>query len=209
MRSGTVIIAEPSWNATRPDPAAWLDEHGGYLFRFAMIRLRDRALAEDAVQATLLAALERCDSFSARSSERTWLVGILKHKIIDTFRRTSRDVALEAFEASASGDEYFRDAGDWTGHWRPSRAPTDWTSTPETAMERSEFWAVFDLCIDPLPTRTARAFTLREIDGLTTEEICEILDVTTSNLWVMLHRARLRLRRCIELNWFRREAARA
>lgn len=191
-----------------PDPAAWLDEHGDSLFRYAMTRLRDRALAEDFVQETLLAALQSHDRFDGRSSERTWLVGILKHKIADHFRRTSRErpVAGDEIE-SVAGDEYFAESGKWAGHWKAEFAPVEWTATPETELEHAEFWKVVDGCLSPLPERMARAFTLREIDGLSTEEICEILQVSTSNLWVLLHRARLRLRRCIEVNWFRRAAA--
>jgi RNA polymerase sigma-70 factor (ECF subfamily) len=190
-----------------PNPASWLDEHGDCLYRFAMVRLRDPALAEDLVQETLLAALASYEKFAGRSSERTWLVGILKHKLIDHFRRSSREAPAPDLDAEPfTGDEYFRDSGEWADHWRPDRAPVEWGPSPATALEQAEFWRIFDACLAPLPERTARAFTLREIDGLTTEEICEILSVTASNLWVMLHRARLGLRRCIELNWFRREA---
>jgi RNA polymerase sigma-70 factor (ECF subfamily) len=192
---------------SRTDPTAWLDDHGDALFRYAMVRVRNPVVAEDLVQETLLAALVSAEHFAARSSERTWLVGILKHKLIDHFRRSSRETTASDLERDSTGtDDHFRDSGEWVDHWRPSHAPSDWEVTPATAFEQTEFWRVFDTCLDPLPERTARAFTLREIDGLETAEICEILDVTTSNLWVMLHRARLRLRRCIEVNWFRREA---
>ncbi|HQR39201.1 MAG TPA: sigma-70 family RNA polymerase sigma factor [Blastocatellia bacterium] len=191
-----------------PDPTQWLDQHGDYLYGYAMVRLRNPENAEDAVQETLLAALKSHETFSGRSSERTWLVGILKHKLIDQYRKTYRespvpDAELEAF----SGDEYFRDEGEWVDHWKPECAPIEWQVTPETELAQGEFWEVFDECLSPLPDRCSQAFTLREIDGLTTDEICEALGVSTSNLWVLLHRARLRLRRCIEINWFRREAA--
>jgi len=190
----------------QPDPTSWLDEHGDYLFRYALIRLRDPSHAEDAVQETLLAALKGYESFTGRSSERTWLVGILKHKLIDFFRKSSREVTSLDDDASAiSGDEYFRDSGEWIEHWKPELAPVEWKRTPEASLQESEFWEVFDDCIRPLPDRAAQVFTLREIDGMTTDEICEALGISTSNLWVLLHRARLKLRRCIEVNWFRRE----
>jgi RNA polymerase sigma-70 factor (ECF subfamily) len=108
---------------------------------------------------------------------------------------------------SLAHDEFFRASGEWTDHWEVSYAPSEWEMTPATAFERAEFWAVFDGCLASLPDRMAQAFTLRELDGQSSEEICEVLNVSTNNLWVMLHRARLHLRRCIELNWFRAEAA--
>lgn len=192
----------------RTDPTAWLDDHGGVLFRYAMVRVRNPIVAEDLVQETLLAALQSAPSFAARSSERTWLVGILKHKLIDHYRRARRETPASELEPDPTGgDAHFRDSGEWVDHWRVSHAPSNCEVTPAAAFEHAEFWRTFDACLEPLPERTARAFTLREIDGLETSEICEILDVSTSNLLVMLHRARLRLRRCLEVNWFRRGAA--
>jgi RNA polymerase sigma-70 factor (ECF subfamily) len=188
----------------RSDPTLWLDQHGDYLFRYAMLRLRDEAKAEDLVQETLLAALKGSESFAGRSSERTWLVGILKHKLIDHFRSTSRETPVSDFAADElTHDEFFRSAGEWKEHWEVAYAPAGWEMTPETAYEQTEFWLVFDGCLSSLSERIARAFTLREVDGHTSEEICEILQVSTNNLWVMLHRARLHLRRCIGMNWFR------
>lgn len=187
-----------------PDASVWLERHGDYLFGFAMVRLRDRAQAEDLVQDTLLAALQGYAKFGGRSSERTWLVGILKHKIADHFRRTSREMRAPGVEGEIfEHPEYFRDSGEWVGHWTPEAAPSEWTDTPATELERAEFWRVFDACLAPLPERIATAFTLREIDGESTEAICEALGITTNNLWVMLHRARMHLRACIERNWFR------
>lgn len=192
-----------------PDPSAWVDEHGDYLFKYAVFRLRDRALAEDIVQETLLAALQAYGSFMGRGSERTWLVGILKHKVIDHFRRASRETALDMSEGqSLEHEEFFRRTGEWRDHWEPEHAPVEWRATPEGLLEQSEFWEVFMRCLTPLPARTADAFTLREVEGLTSEEICEVLGVSTNNLWVMLHRARMQLRHCLEVNWFRREGAR-
>ena len=192
--------------ANPPDPEPWLERHGDYLYGYAMVRVRDAAVAEDLVQETLLAALQGFASFDGRSSERTWLIGILKHKLIDHFRRSSREPASstvpdDVFEHT----EYFRDSGEWLGHWKPTEAPVEWTNTPATDLERSEFWAVLETCLAPLPRRIASAFTLREVDGMTTDEICDVLGITTNNLWVMLHRARAHLRGCIERKWFRRE----
>ncbi|HKE56172.1 MAG TPA: sigma-70 family RNA polymerase sigma factor [Pyrinomonadaceae bacterium] len=189
------------------DCATWVDQHGDYLFRFAVFRLRDRTAAEDVVQETFLAALRSYEKFAGRGSERTWLVGILKHKIIDHFRRTSREAPLA--EDAAEGpvhEEFFQRSGQWIGHWDGAHAPTDWQATPSDLIERNDFWKVFHDCLAPLPKRTASAFTLREVDGLKSEEICELLSISVNNLWVMLHRARLHLRNCLETNWFKHSA---
>jgi RNA polymerase sigma-70 factor (ECF subfamily) len=187
-----------------PDPSGWLDRHGDYLFRYALTRLRDEAQAEDLVQETLLAALRGREAFAGRSSERTWLVGILKHKLIDHFRRGARETPAGDLLADVPAhDEFFRDSGEWAGHWEAAFAPGSWELTPATALERAEFWEVLDGCLGALSERAARAFMLRELDGCPSEEICEVLGVSRSNLWVLLHRARLQLRRCVGAGWFR------
>lgn len=190
----------------RPDPRAWVDQHGDYLFRFALFRLRDASLAEDIVQETLLAALQTYQAFEGRGSERTWLTGILKHKIIDHYRRASRETPVSQFEGEGfEHEELFRREGKWKDHFDPARAPVDWQANPAELLQQNEFWQVFKQCLAPLPERIANAFTLREVEGHSSEEICEILSVSTNNLWVMLYRARAHLRRCLELNWFTRQ----
>ncbi len=192
-------------DAAAPDPGAWLDSHGDYLYRYALFRLRDATLAEDAVQETLLAALQAYTKFAGRGSERTWLVGILKHKVTDHFRRASREAPVPVREGEEfAHEDFFRAAGEWQDHWRPEQAPSDWYANPVALAEQNEFWLVFQTCLEPLPARIASAFVLREVDGLASEEICEVLSITVNNLWVMLHRARLHLRHCLELNWFKR-----
>ena len=189
-----------------PDAGRWLDQHGDYLFKYAVFRLRDDNAAEDAVQETFLAALKAYQHFEGRGSERTWLVGILKHKVVDHFRRLGREAPIgEEADEGPEHREFFERSDGWQGHWNTDRAPTDGHATPAELMERGDFWKVFSDCLSPLPQRTASAFTMREVDGLKTEEICEILNIKTNNLWVMLHRARLHLRICLELNWFKRE----
>ena len=189
-----------------PDFSAWVDLHGDYLYKYAIFRLRDSSAAEDCVQETFLAALKAYRGFEGRGSERTWLVGILKHKVTDHFRRVSREAPIgetegEEFEHS----EFFTRTDEWNNHWNNNYAPGDWHSTPAELIERSDFWKVLNDCLSPLPQRTASAFTLREVDGLTSEQICEALNITVNNLWVMLHRARLHLRNCLEVNWFTQE----
>jgi RNA polymerase sigma-70 factor (TIGR02943 family) len=188
------------------DISVWLDRHGDYLFKYAVFRLRDASAAEDAVQETFLAALKAYEKFEGRGSERTWLVGILKHKVTDHFRRMAREAPLDPGESEGPEHaEFFTRTDGWDNHWNNDYAPIDWNATPAQLLERGDFWRVFSDCLSPLPQRTASAFALREVDGLTSEEVCEALGVTVNNLWVMLHRARLHLRNCLERNWFRRE----
>ena len=189
-----------------PDPGQWLDDHGDYLFKYAVFRLRDHTAAEDAVQETFLAALRAYEKFEGRGSQRTWLVGILKHKIIDHFRKADREAPIgEGVDDGPEHLEFFERTDQWVGHWNADYAPTDWNATPAELIEKTDFWNVFNDCLSPLPQRIASAFTLREVDGLRSEEICELLNIKVNNLWVMLHRARLHLRNCLELNWFRQE----
>jgi RNA polymerase sigma-70 factor (ECF subfamily) len=181
------------------EKAAAIEGERAYLLRYARLQLRDPALAEDAVQETLLAALEGVARFAGKSSLRTWLTGILKHKIIDHLRRAGREQPLtgagdERTEAEAV-DALFAD----DGHWR--EFPAQW-GNPDAALENSRFWAAFELCTQRLPARTARVFMMREILDMPTGDICKALDISTTNCWVMLHRARLTLRECLELQWF-------
>lgn len=194
---------QPKASKQLPNAGVWLDQHGDYLFKYASFRLRDPAAAEDAVQETFLAALKAYERFEGRGSERTWLVGILKHKITDHFRRIAREAPMGQDEDEGPEHaEFFTRTDGWDSHWNNEYAPTEWHATPSQLVEQGDFWRVFHDCLSPLPQRTASAFTLREIDGLNSEEICELLGIRVNNLWVMLHRARLHLRNCLQMNWF-------
>jgi RNA polymerase sigma-70 factor, ECF subfamily len=187
------------------DPTVWVDLHGDYLFAFAFSRVRCAMTAEDLVQETLLAAMQAKNKFAEKSSERTWLCGILKHKIIDHFRKNSREVELTEEEADLSSYDYlFREEGVWKGHWAAEARPAVWEENPEKVLEHMEFRGILTHCLSELPERVANCFTLREIDGLDSMEICRILGISSNNFWVMMHRARLHLRRCIDFNWFRK-----
>jgi RNA polymerase sigma-70 factor (ECF subfamily) len=181
------------------NPERWVEEHGDVLFGYALARVRDRQVAEDIVQETLVSAFRARESFSGKSSERTWLVGILKHKIHDYYRKHYRE--RETLEKTPNPDDerFIEGQFDRWSHWK--HKPAAWRS-PESALEEKEFWKVLRQCIDALPTRLGDAFSLRVLDGLETDSICKILDITTTNLGVMLHRARISLRRCLEENWF-------
>ncbi len=180
------------------DPATWVDEHSDALFRFALLRVKDPLVAEDLVQETFLSALKGIDRFRGGSSLRTWLVGILKHKIIDHFRRNRPEVLssdLNLLENETVEERLERSAVRKTND--------DWKVSPEAVMHNREFWDVLTGCLDNLPEAHRRAFTLREIDGIKGDEICKILDITSTNLWVILHRARGRLRNCLQAKWFK------
>ena len=179
--------------------ASELDTHRRYLLRVAQLQLRDADLAEDVVQETLVAALSACAGFSGRSSVKTWLTGILKHKIVDAIRQKQRQpVILATFDEETDLEDFdplFKDNGAWEA------PPADW-GDPENALARQEFMSIMDVCLDKLPPNTARVFMMREVMELETDEICKELTITANNLWVILYRARMALRQCLEQNWF-------
>jgi len=173
--------------------ATGVEEERPYLLRYASLQLRDRHAAEDCVQETLVAALAGEASFGGRSNLRTWLTGILKHKIVDAIRRKSRDP--EPLPETAEFDALF----DETGHW--GEPPTAW---PESSLEQKQFFAVLEKCLAGLPAKTAQAFMMREHMGFETDEICKELSVTPTHCWVLLYRARMALKECLQTNWFRK-----
>jgi len=164
-----------------------------YLLRYASLHLRDKHAAEDAVQETLLAALKGETAFGGRSNLRTWLTGILKHKIVDAIRRRARDP--EPVADMAELDALF----DESGHW--NEPPAAW---PENSLEQKQFFAVLEECLARLPAKTAQAFMMREHMGFETDEICKELAVTSTHCWVLLYRARMALRECLQTNWFKK-----
>ncbi|MFA9215842.1 MAG: sigma-70 family RNA polymerase sigma factor [Sphingomonadaceae bacterium] len=168
------------------------------LVRFAHLQIRNHALAEDAVQDALMAVLEKPERFAGQSSLRTYVTGILKFKIIDCLRAGSRERQIE------SGDEQSEDdAIDAlfvaNGHTREQ--PLAW-GNPEASLQQQDFFRVLELCLDKLPANCARIFMMREWLELDTDEICKELAITSSNAWVLLYRARMRLRECLDLHWF-------
>ena len=180
------------------DPDSWLDRYGDLLFGYALSRVRDKTLAEDLVQEALLAAITTAHSFKGNSKESTWLVGVLRHKILDYFRKSSREqkgqdhwrslVELESNE--------FNEQGAW------KTSIPEW-SNPEKAAQQAEFWPVFNHCIGALPEKLGTLYALREIDGIDTDQIADTLNISTkNNLWVMLSRARQKMRRCLQSRWF-------
>ena len=185
------------------DASAWLERYGDALYRYAAARIGGREPAEDLVQETFLAALQSRDRFQHRSSVRTWLFSILRHKIVDHYRRAQEGRELIAAESAADADadtdealkRFFTSGGLW------SNVPSPWKS-PEQALERDEFWSVLDGCLGGLPRSLAQAFVLRELEEVDSERLCELLGLSPGNLRVRLHRARLLLRDCLETRWF-------
>lgn len=186
-----------------PSRFAEIESHRTYLLRYALSQLRDASVAEEAVQEALLAALEGIQGFDGRSSLRTWLTSILRFKVIDLQRRQMRDRAHLAFDEERVGEEgdeaWLDDFFDATGHFRsPPRAWSD----PEAALEQRRFWEAFEACLARLSATGGRVFFKREVLGEDTEAICRDEGITSSNCWVILHRARITLRECLERNWF-------
>ncbi len=178
-----------------------LATHRPLLLRYALLQLHDSALAEDVVQETLLVALQSIAGFEGKSGLRTWLIGILKHKIADQLRLRSREILLPAVEQvddnpdESEEDDFFLHNGQWHS------GPNTWTN-PETALKNQEFWTIYEACQNNLPPKMAKVFILRELVGLDATEICRDIGLSEANYWVTLHRARLRLRECLEIRWF-------
>jgi len=178
-------------------PEEWVDLYGDYLYRFALARTSDPGRSEDLVQETFLAALKSRRNFKHQSSPRTWLTAILKHKIIDHLRKFKREQTWDSEEAlDRKTDEMF----DGAGHW--SIRPRRWDAHPGDHFEQKEFLKILYTCLAGLPKRIAEIFIMREMEGSSTEEICQVMEVTSTNCWTMLYRARNGLRRCLQLNWF-------
>jgi RNA polymerase sigma-70 factor (TIGR02943 family) len=184
-----------------PDFAEAVQALRPQLLRFAHAQLRNDAWAEDAVSETLVAALAKPQAFAGQSQLKTWLVGILKHKLIDQIRRHSREVSATTEE---DGEDIDALLFDETGTWR--EAPAEW-GDPEAALGRREFFEVLEVCVDELPGVQGRIFMMRAWLELETDEICKELNITATNAWVLLHRARLRLQACLQERWFGRQPA--
>jgi len=168
-----------------------------YLVRYATLQLRDPDAVQDVVQETLLAALAGESGFGGRSNLRTWLTGILKHKIVDAIRRQSRETAISG-DTEGDGSEFdqlFEANGHWVEH------PAAWTN-PDAALDQQQFFAVLEECLKKLPKKTAQVFMMREHMGAETPEICKEMSVTPTHCWVLLHRARMALQLCLDKNWF-------
>ena len=178
------------------EPNKWIDNYADYLFNYAVVRVNNSDLAKDLVQETFFAGLKSAKNFQGKSTERTWLVSILKRKVIDHYRK------INSKKGQAEVRMNFYNDGENEGNWLEERVPQSWDNTSEKKIENEELRSQIDICIDNLPEKYAMVFRMKTIQEFETEEICKELDITASNLWVIIHRARTQLRRCMEDNWF-------
>jgi RNA polymerase sigma-70 factor (ECF subfamily) len=174
----------------------WIDNYSDYLFNYAAVRVNDSDLAKDLVQDTFFAGLKSAKNFQGKSTERTWLVSILKRKIIDHYRK------INSKKGQAEVRMNFYNDGENEGNWIEERVPQSWDNQSEKDIENKELRSQLDICINKLPEKYAMVFRMKTIQEFETEEICKELDITASNLWVIIHRARTQLRKCMEDNWF-------
>jgi len=178
------------------DPEQWVDLYGNYMYRYALSRLPDRDVAQDLVQEAFVAAIGSYRRFKGQSSIKTWLIAILKRKIVDYYRRSAtRQAHMNENAVAAVAERRF----DNTGHWRVS--PDAWHFDPGAAYEQKEFMAVLYLCLAGLPDRLSEIFMLREFEELDTKAVCKQMGISESNSWVMLYRARMQLRDCLDSKW--------
>ncbi len=184
------------------DIEALVREHSDALYRFALSRLRDEEAAEDLVQETFLAAMKSLANFRGESQVRTYLTGILKNKILDHYKKRKREESYAAVEDFEDGERRGRMMFQADGHWHGDAIPRDWSGRdPAAAAERAAFLEILEQCLERLSPRMARIFALRELDHLSNQEICKLLDLTETNVGVILHRARLQLQHCIGRSW--------
>lgn len=178
------------------NPNKWIDTYADYLYNYAVARVNNNDIAKDLVQETFFAGLKSAKNFQGKSTERTWLVSILKRKIIDYYRK------INSKKGQAEVRMNFYDNGDNEGNWIEERVPQSWNNEAEKTIENNELKSQLDLCIEALPEKYGMVFKMKTIQEFETEEICKELNITPSNLWVIIHRARTQLRNCMEENWF-------
>ena len=177
-------------------PNKWIDNYADYLFNYTISRVNSSDLAKDLVQETFFAGLKSAKNFQGKATEKTWLVSILKRKIIDHYRK------INSKKGQAEVRMSFYDDGENEGSWLEERVPQSWDNASEKRIENEELRIQLAACIDKLPEKYAMVFRMKTVQEFETEEICKELGITSSNLWVMIHRARTQLRRCLEDNWF-------
>jgi RNA polymerase sigma-70 factor (TIGR02943 family) len=174
----------------------WIDNYADYLYNYTISRVNNSDLAKDLVQETFFAGLKSAKNFKGKATERTWLVSILKRKIIDHYRK------INSKKGQAEVRMNFYDDGENEGNWLEERVPQSWDNASEKNIENEELKSQLEACINKLPEKYAMVFRMKTVQEFETEEICKELDITSSNLWVMIHRARTQLRKCMEDNWF-------
>ena len=180
---------------------AFLNDLRRQMLKFATLQLSDSHLAEDAVQEALIGALKNAKSFAGRAALKTWVFAILKNKIADVLRQKQRLVDASSLLREDEEKEDFSELFDSKGFWQKDERPASW-GNPQDSLHQNQFWKVFEICLEGLPGNQARVFMMKEFVELDSQEICATVGISTSNLNVMLHRSRLRLRECLENSWF-------
>lgn len=188
-------VQPAAMSAQLGDPADWVDRYGDALLRYAAARLSSRELVEDLVQETFLSAFRHRKQFDGKSKFGTWLIAIMRRKIVDHHRKSGRSPEISD-DPLVDGLETFSAKGKW------SSVPAKWRRTPEQLAENSEFWGIFYDCLGGLPAHLAQAFQMRELGLISIDEVSRLSGITPKNLAVRLHRARLLLRQCLERKWF-------
>lgn len=179
------------------NPNTWLDNYGGYLFKYAIHRVSDNEIAEDLVQETFLAGIKSKDNFKGKSTEKTWLTSILKFKIIDHYRKKGKEIPLSKVSETSDIESTMYDK---KGHW--TSTPVSWGNDPEKHIQNTEFMEVLHKCVSKLPKNLATVFKMKMFEEAESSTICKDLDISPNNLWVILYRSRLKLKECITVNWF-------
>ena len=192
--------ASPADSPDPPDPSTWIESYGDYLYRYALMRVSNTSVAEDLVQETFLAGIKSLKNFGGRSTLKTWLTGILKFKIMDHYRKSSREKTFTQLSTFYEDEEkeHFGENGHWlSGDY----SPADWSAEQWENVDRQEFMTQFLQCAEKLPPKIKQVYLMREVDGIDSKEIVEKLEITPQNLWTILHRARMALRKCLQDNW--------
>lgn len=186
------------------EPEHWIDRYGDRLFNYTISRINKREVAEDLVQDTFFAAYKARESFQQEASEKTWLISILKRKIIDYYRKKSTQNELNIFNDDSGNDfmnHFFDKEGSHEGHWTDSSSPQEWRKDFQTGVESDEFNSVLKNCLGKLSGKASAVFTLKNMEDLDSDEICKELQISPSNYCVLMHRAKLQLQECMEKNW--------
>jgi RNA polymerase sigma-70 factor (ECF subfamily) len=181
-------------------PDQWVHQYADALYSFTLPRVNDSALAQDIVQETFLSAWKARDSYKGEASEKNWLFTICRNKIIDHYRRKAKDIMVHLDDTSGE-DTYFDDHS----HWQAGREPADWGNTADEQVDRKEFYQAFEGCRKKLHDAQQSVFVMKYLEDLDSAEICKALGITPSNYWVLIHRAKLQLRSCLEKNWINRK----
>ena len=183
-----------------PEPDQWVELYGDYLYRYALMRLRNTHAAEDVVQETLLAGVKGMDSFDGRVNIKYWLRGILRNKVVDYIRKAVREQPIDESEDAEIMDRLLMKTSGI-----PTMRPQPWTFDPREQFNRKEFWTVFQSCQEKLKDPMRQAFVLKMLEGMKSEEICKVMDISPNYLWVLMHRAREQMKACLEKNWKQEE----